>query len=153
MSNLKSSENPEVRYAKLMAELYYFMAHEMVERMGNENGSEAISSAINKFGEARVKAMKAEAKERGLDEDDIKTYAAVRDMPSTGWKHSDNNPLEITYCPMEDIWSQYGKAGMEVGHLYCDIDNILFESFGMKLERPYCIAKGDKVCKFNLKKL
>lgn len=153
MSNLRSSEEPEIRYAKLMAELYYFMAQEMVEKMGKKNGIDAISSAVSKFGNARVTAMKAEAKKRGLDSDDIKTYVAVRDMPSTGWKNSDNNPSEITYCPMEDIWSQYGKAGMALGNLYCEIDHILFEGFGMKLERPYCIAKGDKVCKFNLKRL
>ncbi|NMM61715.1 L-2-amino-thiazoline-4-carboxylic acid hydrolase [Clostridium sp. P21] len=153
MSNLRSNEEPAVRFAKLMSELYYFMAQEMVERMGKENGMEAVSSAVNKFGKARIKAMKEEAKERGLDADDARTYAAVRDMPSTGWKCSADNPLETTYCPMADIWQQYGKGGMELGHLYCEIDHILFEAFGMKLERPYCIAKGDKVCKFNLKRL
>ncbi|QXE17606.1 L-2-amino-thiazoline-4-carboxylic acid hydrolase [Clostridium sp. 001] len=153
MSNLKSSEEPAVKFAKLMAELYYFMAQEMVERMGEENGKDAISSAVKKFGKARVDAMKAEAKEKGLDLNNPRTYAAVRDMPSNAWKYSDNDQSEITYCPMGDIWSQYGKAGMELGHLYCEIDYILFEAFGMKLERPYCIAKGDKVCKFNLKML
>lgn len=153
MSNLRSSEEPAIRFAKLMAELYYFMAQEMVERMGKEDGINAITSAVTKFGEARVKAMKAEAKEKGLDLNNPRIYADVRDMPSNGWKYSDNDHSEITYCPMGDIWCQYGKDGMELGHLYCEIDHILFEAFGIKLERPYCIAKGDKVCKFNLKML
>ena len=153
MSNLKSSEEPAVRFAKLMAEMYYFMADEMVERMGKENGREAILSAVNKFGEARVKAIKNEAREKGMDENDPRTYFALRDMPPNGWKSNTNDPTETTYCPMEDVWAQYGKNGMELGYLYCQIDNVLFGGFGLKLERPYCIAKGDKVCKFNLKKV
>ena len=152
MSNLRSNEDPAVRFAKLMAELYYFMAEEMVERIGKEDGKEAILSAINKFGEARVRAMKEEAKEKGIDVSDPKTYFALRDMPSTGWECTPDNPTEITYCPMEDVWKQYGKNGMELGYLYCQIDHVLYQGFGMELKRPYCIAKGDKVCKFVLKK-
>lgn len=153
MSNLKSSEEPTVKFAKLMAELYYFMADEMIERMGQENGKEAILAAVNKFGEARVKAIKNEAAEKGMDENAPMTYFTLRDMPSDGWKSNPNDPTETTYCPMEDVWAQYGKKGMELGCLYCKIDHVLFEGFGLKLERPYCIAKGDKVCKFNLKKM
>lgn len=150
MSNLKSSEAPEIRMTKLMAELYYFMAAEMVEKMGEEEGKKAVLSAINKFGEARVKAMKEEADEKGLDVNNPATYLKVRDMPSNGWKYSENNPADITYCPMEDVWSQYGKYGKELGYLYCQVDKVLFGGFGLKLDRPYCIAKGDEVCRFNI---
>lgn len=151
MSNMKSNEEPEIRMTKLMAELYYFMAKEMVERMGEKEGKEAISSSISKFGEARVKAMKEEAIEKGMDINAVSTYLAVRDMPSTGWKYAKDTSSDITYCPMEDVWAQYGNIGKELGYLYCQIDNVLFEGFGMKLERPYCIAKGDNICRFNLR--
>jgi hypothetical protein len=153
MSNLRSSENPEVRLIKLMAELYYFMAKEMVERLGESNGKTAIAAAINRFGEARVHAMHREAEERHLPLDNLATYVAVRDMPATGWvtQPISENELETAYCPMEDIWSQYGETGKQLGLLYCQIDHILFAGFGARLERPCCLANGDATCRMLLK--
>ncbi|MFZ7103914.1 MAG: L-2-amino-thiazoline-4-carboxylic acid hydrolase [Peptococcaceae bacterium] len=146
MSNLKSAEEPVVRFAKLMAELYYFMAREMIERLGQEEGREAVRAAIKNFGQARIKAMHEEAKEKGLALNDLQTFAQIRDLPMIGWETNPADPLEVTYCPMEDVWDQYGAQ--ELGALYCEIDYLLYEGFGAVLERPACRTSGDKTCKF-----
>ncbi|ATW26494.1 L-2-amino-thiazoline-4-carboxylic acid hydrolase [Candidatus Formimonas warabiya] len=150
MSNIRSTDDPGVRFAKLMAELYYFMGQEMVAQLGEEKGKEAILAAVRKFGEARVKAMKEEARDLGLEAHGTETYRRVRDMPGTGWKTNPENPLEITYCPMCEAWEQFGSAGRELGYLYCQIDHVLYGGFGVRMERPLCRAKGDGACLFLL---
>src|SRR5665647_3098686 len=98
MGKLRSSDEPVGRMAKLMAELYYFMAKEMIEKLGEEKGKEAVREAIKKFGEARAESMKEEASERGL-EINGGTYSLVRDMPGTSWEKDPDSPTDFTYCP------------------------------------------------------
>lgn len=152
MSNMRSNEEPVVKVTKLMAELFYFMAKEMVDGMGPEKGRQAVLAAVEKFGAARVEAMQGEARERQLPASGLAAYLAVRDMPSDGWKSEPGNPLEITYCPMQDVWSQYGETGQALGYLYCQVDKVLFEGFGVKFDRPKCRTQGDDTCRFDLRK-
>jgi hypothetical protein len=149
MTSIKSSEDPAVRFAKLTAELYYFLADALVENLGEEKGKAAIRESLKKFGEKRVSDMKKEAIERGLPLAP-QTYFEVRDMPSNGWKNDPANPLVITECPMFDIWENFRENGMELGALYCEIDHILFSGFGLALSRPRCKTKGDRVCDFQV---
>jgi len=150
MTSIKSSEDPAVRFAKLMAELFYFMTEELVDKLGDEQGKAAAQEAIRKFGEARVASMKNEAAERNLSLSDPQTYLKVRDMPSNGWESLPENPAVTTVCPMCDIWDNFGEKGREFGALYCEVDHILFNGFGVKLDRPLCKTKGDSVCDFRL---
>jgi hypothetical protein len=149
MSQIRSTDEPVGTMAKLMAELYYFMAKEMMDNLGEENGKEAILNAITNFGESRAARMKEEAKERGL-EINAETYKLVKDMPSTSWKKDPNNPDDIIYCPMHDMWEQL--QAQDLGVLYCEIDDILYKSFNVDLERPLCKTKGDSCCRFIVKK-
>lgn len=148
MSKIRSKDEPVGRMAKLMAELYYFMAKEMVERMGKESGKEAIRAAIKNFGEARLKSMQAEAAERGL-ELNPETYLQVRDMPGTSWERDPANPNDVTYCPMQDMWA--GLGDRELGEIYCEIDDVLYKGFNAELERPFCKTQGDHCCRFIVK--
>lgn len=148
MSKIRSTDEPVGKMAKLMAELYYFMANEMIEELGDEKGKEAIRNAISKFGEARVSVMKEEAKERGL-ELNSDTYALVRDMPAISWEKDPQNPCDITYCPMHDMWEQLNA--LEIGALYCEIDDVLYRSFNVEYERPLCKTNGDHCCRFLIK--
>lgn len=145
MSKIRSQGEPVERMAKLMAELYYFMAKEMVDKMGEEQGKAAIRSAIRKFGEARVASMHEEAAERGLDIN-ITTYLEVRDMPGTSWEKNPKNPTDIIYCPMQDMWAELGDQ--ELGAIYCEIDDILYNGFNASLDRPLCKTSGDECCRF-----
>lgn len=150
MTSIKSSEDPAVRFAKLSAELYYFLADAFVDNLGEEKGKTAIRESLKKFGEKRVSDMKKEAEESGLSVDCPQTYFAVRDMPSNGWENDPGNPMAITKCPMFDIWENFGENGRELGALYCEIDHILFGGFGLVLNRPQCKTKGDRICDFQV---
>lgn len=148
MGKIRSTDEPVGRMAKLMAELYYFMAKEMIDKLGEENGKKAVKAAVTKFGKARAELMKDEAKERGL-EINAETYAIVRDMPGISWEKDPNNSNDVIYCPMHDMWEQLG--GEDIGALYCSIDNILYESFNAEFERPLCKTNGDSCCRFIVK--
>lgn len=150
MENIRSTEDPTVRFAKLTAELFYFLADELMEKLGAEKGQAAVREAVKRFGLRRVVDMKEEAKERGLNPDDPRTYLAVRDMPSNGWKSDPKNPALVTACPMAEMWERFGQKGQELGALYCEVDHTLFEGFGMKLDRPICKTSGDAVCDFRV---
>lgn len=149
MGKIRSTDEPVGKMAKLMAELYYFMASEMIVRLGDEKGKEAIRHAIAMFGEARAATMKDEAKEKGL-ELNAETYALVRDMPSKSWEKDPDNPTDIIYCPMHDMWCQLDA--LELGALYCEIDEILYNNFRIEYERPFCKTHGDHCCRFIIKK-
>ncbi len=150
MMSIKSSEDPVIRFAKLSAELYYFLADALIENLGEEKGTAAIEESLRNFAEKRVADMKKEAKERGLPPDAPDTYLKVRDMPSNGWEHDSENPLLITQCPMFDIWRSFGEKGFAMGALYCEIDHILFNGFGLVLNRSQCKTNGDQVCDFRV---
>ena len=147
---IRSTEEPVTRMAKLLALLHYSMSKEIIAALGEERGKEVILSAIKSFGQARVKSMAEEARERGLDPKSLETYQVVRDMPGTGWER-DPNTLKITFCPMDSVWAEYGDEGRKLGYLYCSIDHVLYDGFNADLERPYCRALGDECCEFHPK--
>lgn len=145
MAKIRSTDEPVGRMAKLMAELYLFMAQEMVDRLGEKDGKAAVRAAITKFGEARVASMREEARERGLAIT-AETYALVRDMPGISWERDPANPGDVTYCPMEDMWR--GLGDRKLGAIYCEIDGVLYEGFNAEFERPLCKTSGDCCCRF-----
>ena len=149
MSNIRSMDEPVSRMAKLMAELYCFMARELIERLGEEEGRASVWSAIERFGKARLESMHEEAFERGLDICP-ETYLKVRDMPGISWERDPDNPDDVTYCPMQDMWEQL--ESQDLGAIYCDIDYVLYRGFNMELERPLCKTAGDSCCRFIVKK-
>lgn len=148
MGKIRSSDEPVGRMAKLMAELYHFMASELIDRLGEDTGTEAIRNAVTRFGEARASVMKEEAAERGLPING-ETYALVRDMPSISWEKDPEQPSDITYCPMHDMWEQLDT--LKLGALYCEIDAVLYRQFLVEFERPLCKTDGDRCCRFLIK--
>lgn len=151
MAKIKSTDEPVGRMAKLMAGLYYFMAKEMLDRLGEEAGEKAIRSAVTKFGQARLASMKEEAQEKGLKMNS-ETYGIVRDMPGLSWKRDPQHPTDITYCPMQDMWEMLEKQPLQkIGGLYCEIDDILYQGFNTQFERPLCKTHGDSCCRFIVK--
>ncbi len=148
---VKSTEDPIVRMAKLLARFHYHMAKEIIDAIGPERGTQVVLAAVEKFGQDRVKEMYVEASERGLPLDSMETYRKVRDMPGTGWNRDPDDPAIITYCPMASAWAEYGGEGNRIGYLYCSIDHVLYCGFGVELERPRCLALGDERCEFRAK--
>lgn len=147
MSDIKCSQPLPMRLSKLMAEMFYFMAQEMLDKLGEEEGKKAIKAATDKMAKSRVEAMKRDALEAGLPPVGKDTYSKIKDFGTPDWKRDENGV--VSYCPMAETWEQYGEEGLAVGALYCQIDYALYEGFGMKLDRPKCLTNGDTCCVFN----
>lgn len=144
-TKIRTSEDPSIRWAKLFAKLYYYMAKEMVDTLGPEEGKKAVERAIDKFGKARVASMKEEAAERGLPPMGRETYAAVREMPGIGWVFDGS---DVKNCPLADIWADFGEEGKELGAIYCEIDHVLYNGFDVGLERHHWLTHDDDFCQF-----
>lgn len=151
MSMIKSSEEPNARFAKLIALLFYHMSHEMCKQLGKEKGKEAIRNAVTAFGAARVAAMKEEAAERGLSVTSNQTFHLVRDMPNPGYDgYWEGDTHHISYCPFHDLWKSYGPEGMEYGELYCEVDHVIFSGFNLALKRDHVLTVTGDYCEFNV---
>ncbi|MEL7624904.1 MAG: L-2-amino-thiazoline-4-carboxylic acid hydrolase [Clostridiales bacterium] len=148
MSDIRASQPIPMRVSKLMAEMHYFMAKEMIERLGEKEGTEAVLSAINKMAASRVEAMHKDAEEQGIEPWGKANYMKIKDFATPDWKRDEKGI--VTYCPMQETWAQYGEEGLKIGALYCAIDYPLYEGFGMKLDRPECLTTpGQHRCVFN----
>lgn len=154
MSNfgvIRSHESEGVRFGKLLAEIYYYMGKNIIEAMGEEEGSKVITKAVEEFGHARVASMKEEAAERGIVVDSESKYFMVRDMPSCGWENERVPEGSICHrCLFDEVWKKYGEMGKKLEALYCPVDYILFGGFGFDLDRPACKGNGDDTCVFHL---
>ena len=149
MSDIKSNQDPTIRFAKLFAMMYYHMCDQLCKCLGEEEGKAAIARAVRAFGEERSEAMHREAAERGIVVVDDPSYHLIRDMPGIGWIKGEKGVVE---CPFASVWAGYGEAGKEYGQLYCAIDEQLFDSFGLILEREHILTRTGDYCEFPLRK-
>lgn len=146
MSDVKNNMPPTKRLAKLMAEMHFFYAKELFDRLGPEEGEKAVFHALSAMADSRVAAMKADAAEQGLPTGGKATYKAIKDFPTPDWDRNEQGV--VSYCPMAETWATYGEEGKKLGALYCQIDYPLYKGFGMTLQRPECLAAGDDCCRF-----
>lgn len=150
-SMVRSHESEGVRFGKLFAEIYYYMAKNILEAMGEEEGAKIIAKAVSEFGYDRVESIRAEAAERGITVDSEAAFFSVRDMPSCGWLNENTPEGSVCHrCLFDEVWSKYGELGKKVEALYCPIDYIIYGSFGFDLDRPACKGNGDDTCVFHL---
>lgn len=148
MSKVRNAEPEGIRFGKLMAECYYYMAKHIMEAMGEEKGTEVIKAALKEFGEYRVASIKEEAAERGVAVTDFEQFFKVRDMPDCGWINGSERGV-VTQCLFDEVWKKYGEMGRKLQNLYCEIDYTLYGGFGFHLDRPKCKAWGDDACVMN----
>ena len=148
MSDIKSDMTPTMRLAKLMAEMHYYYAKELIDRLGPDEGKAAVRHALKCMADSRVDAMKRDAAEKGLPASGAASYKKIKDFPTPDW-HRDEQGV-VSYCPMAETWQTHAD-GIEIGGLYCAIDYDLYAGFGMELTRPECIGNGDACCRFQPK--
>lgn len=146
---IRSDESEGMRFGKLMAECYYFMAKHIMDEMGEEKGSELIEAALKEFGEARVASIKEEAAEKGIEVKNFEDYFTVRDMPDCGWINGEERGV-VLQCLFDEVWKKYeaDEQNQKIRQLYCDIDYTLYGGFGFDLYRPECKAAGHDKCVF-----
>ncbi len=149
--------DPVVALARIMAKLYYFMADEVINVMGKEEGEEIVRRAIWKFGTNRGEGIKEVVQKKGL-ELNLKNMAENYDMPlSNAWdadsEVSPDNFKEIVhYCPFAEVWKELGAE--ELGYIYCEQDIALMKAFNENIDfsRNESLMDGDDAkCRFNIK--
>ena len=140
------------QFADYTARLYYFMARKMVEKLGPEEGKQAIEEAIVEFGRFRGEKVREKVQAAGLPltmENEYKYH----DLPigTTIWeafsRFEDGKKVsEITRCPFGNMWKSMNAD--ELGILYCAIDYAIWEGYNpeIKYERHKCIFEGDPTC-------
>lgn len=151
MSDVKNSMTPTMRLSKLMAEMHYYYAKELIDRLGPDEGEKAVRHALKEMADSRIEAMKRDAAEQGLPTSGKAAYKKIKDFPTVDWKRDDSGV--VSYCPMAETWATHGEDGIRIGQLYCLIDYDLYEGFGMELTRNECLAKGHSCCRFEPKEL
>ena len=142
---IRHDESEGLRFGKLMAECYYYMAKHIVEAMGEEQGAQVIRAALKEFGEDRVASMTREAAEKGVEVTDFEKYFTIRDMPDCGWINGDERGV-VKQCLFHEVLKRYGDLGIKLGSYYCEIDYILYGGFGFHLDRPKNKCLGDDEC-------
>lgn len=145
MSDIRNSMTPTKRMAKLLAEMHYYYAKELIARLGPEEGRAAVSAALKNMANSRIAAMKQDAIEQGLTPSGKAVYKKIKDFPTPDWDRDENG--KVSYCPMAETWATY-EDGVEIGGLYCAIDYDLYAGFGMELKRPECLGEGGTCCDF-----
>lgn len=136
---LKKAEVDQIvdKMGRTLANLYYFMAKEVVDEFGEE-GKEVVKKAVWKYGEARGKEIQKVVKDKGLPLT-VENLGKYYDLPlSYAWKSDklkkEENYLEkkVTYCPFAEEWKKYG--GEELGLIYCLQDEALRVSYNPDFE-------------------
>ena len=160
-SNVRSTAAPEndptVATARLMATLYYFMAKEVIETLGEEKGREIIRRAVWKFGFYRGAKIREAVDKQGL-EPNLETLVQYYDLPASNLVQaevdvSSNNYSETTrYCTFAEVWKAFGAEAL--GLIYCEQDFALAAGFNeeIKCERPSNMMEpGSDKCRLLMK--
>lgn len=149
MSDVTIEMSPVKRLAKLLAEMHYYYAKELIARLGPDEGKAAVRHALGQMAASRIAAMQRDAAAHGLSTTGMAAYKAIKDFPTEGWVRDDKGV--VSYCPMAETWKSHGDDGLDIGGLYCEIDYLLYDGFGIALERPECLGNGDNCCRFQPK--
>jgi hypothetical protein len=144
---------------KLMARrlglLHYYFSQAIVDRLGAEEGKALIKEAIWAYGRHCGQAVRQGVEAMGLPLTE-ENYGRVRDLPKYGWE-SDTVTLDsgeerpvVTFCPVAAALKELGPRGMELGHLYCYVDQAKYEAYNPDMEFIHTknVLDGDAYCEF-----
>jgi predicted hydrocarbon binding protein len=144
---------------KLMARrlglLHYYFSQAIVDRLGEEEGKALIKEAIWAYGRHCGAAVRAGVEAMGLPLTD-ENYGRVRDLPKYGWEvetvtldSGEVRPI-AAFCPIAATLKELGPRGMELGRLYCYVDQAKYEAYNPDMEFIHTknLLDGDSYCEF-----
>ena len=152
-----TDKDPTIEMAKLMALLYYFMAQEIVDSVGEEKGREIIRRAIWNFGRYRGAKIRENVDAEGLPAD-LENLVRYYDLPASKLTETEVKVTPSTYeevtrhCTFADVWMGFGAGSL--GALYCEQDFALAEGFnkGIKCSRACNMMEpGCTVCELDMR--
>jgi hypothetical protein len=139
--------------ARRMALLYHYMAREIVDRLGEEEGRKLIKDAVWKYGVHCGKTVKEGVEKMGLPLTK-ENFRKVPDLPSRGWRHRvvdlpDGKKQTQSYlCPLARAWQELDDD-LSLDRIYCFVDQSKTEGYnGCDLEciHAHNVLDGDAFC-------
>lgn len=146
----------EVRLmARRIALLHHYFSETIIEELGEEKGKELIKKAIWDYGQHCGNAVREGVEAMGLPATD-ENKGKVRDLPAYGWETGmveipgDEPRLVVTFCPHADTFEELGPRGMELGRMYCYVDQAHYKAYNPKGEFTHTknVLDGDACCEF-----
>ena len=141
--------------ARRTALLHYYFSQAIVDRLGEEEGKALIEGAIWAYGQHCGRVVREGVEAMGLPLTD-ENYGRVRDLPKYGWE-SDTVTLPdgevrpiVTFCPLAAALEELGPSGVELGRLYCWVDQAKYQAYNPELEFVHAknVLDGDPYCEF-----
>jgi hypothetical protein len=140
--------------SRIMAKLYFALAREVVDELGEEKGKALLERAVVAFGRVRGEEMRARAIAAGA-ELNVANLGKFYDLPrEVAWKNEvlrsgpDLVEKKALYCPFAEEWKRLGARAQELGRIYCQQDlslrlafnpEFVFEQFTNVLDDdPHC---------------
>jgi len=138
----------------VMALLYYCMAKNVVEKLGEEEGKKLILKAMREFGSMRGEGIKRKVVAKSLELNlqnlhqnyDLPLHVALKmkSIKSTPYEfHSENY-----FCKFAEVWRELGKEAVSLGLLYCKQDAALMHSYNPNIgfNNPKNVLREDHCC-------
>ena len=143
--------------ARRTALLHYYFSEIIVEELGEEAGRKLIRKAIQAYGEHCGRTCREGVEALGLPLTD-ENYGKIRDLPKYGWKTSlitlpDGEQRSIaTFCPIAAVFKEIGPRAVELGRLYCYVDQAKYQAYNPDLEFIHSknVLDGDEYCEFTV---
>lgn len=138
----------------VMALLYYCMAKNVVEKLGEGEGKKLIVRAMREFGSMRGEEIRKKVVAKGLELNlqnlnqnyDLPLHIAweMKSIKSTPYEsHSENY-----FCKFAEVWKELGKEAVSLGLLYCEQDAALMHSYNPNIgfNNPKNVLREDNCC-------
>ncbi len=141
--------------ARRAALLHLFFSRAIIEDLGEEAGERLIKKAIMAYGEYCGRTIREGVEALGLPLID-ENMGRIRDLPKYGWEsdmvtfpNGEERPI-ARFCPLADVFKQFGEEGMRLGRLYCFVDQ--GKQLGYNPDFDFIHSKnildGDPYCEF-----
>jgi hypothetical protein len=142
----EEAEEEVKKMANLCGLIFYHFANLLVEKFGEEAGTELVKEAVKRFGLERGNKVREEVLRRGLKLT-LKNFGKFSDLPKIGWGGSEREK----FCPLAEIW--IAKGAEDLCKLYCEVDFWKIKSYNPKIKskRVKWVLEGDDSCAYEMK--
>lgn len=141
--------------ARRTALLHLFFSKAIMEKLGEEEGERLILDAITAYGKYCGQAIRTGVEALGLPLTD-ENSEKIRDLPKYGWEsdiitlaNGETRPI-ARYCPLADIFKQFGEEGIRLGRYYCFVDQGKQLAYNCDFDFIHSknVLDGDPYCEF-----
>lgn len=141
--------------ARRLGLLHFYFSKAVVDKLGEAEGKALIKEAVWAYGEHCGRAVREGVEAMGLPLTD-ENYGLVRDLPKYGWEggtvtleNGEERPI-ATFCPVAEVLKELGPQGIELGRLYCYVDQAKYEAYNPDLDFQHAknVLDGDPYCEF-----